>query len=811
MCSYKLKSHKKKFLIEHLEKVGESSKRAVNSTNFENKSVIAEIAYLIGVTHDFGKATTFFQDLLSNGRRTKYANHGLLSSLFTYRVVKEYLAKKGIYNDFTWLPALAWVVVKRHHGNIHNITGDDKSEAATLRDIGEQSVVKKQVEDILANNKEEILLIFNKLLNGVDVLSCLDEIYRWDNLAKEIRLALIEVKQKSQINNYLTLLFLYSVLVDVDKINAADVDLPSRVKNIRTTIVDDYRKEIFTKKPDSIGRIREKAYQEIIESSNTLDIVKERLFSINLPTGAGKTLASFSFALRLREKIALERNFTPRIIYCLPFLSIIDQNSEVINNILRKQFSDIPSNVFLKHHHLSDISYTELNNEELQYSENPNKALLLIEAWDSEIIISTFIQFFHSVVTNRNRSARKFHNIANSIIILDEVQAIPSKYWVLINYVLREFTAKFNSWIVFMTATQPLIFQPNELRELIHNKKQYFDSLDRVNFQIDLDDQGNIVYQKVEQFREQIAEAIKNNKKDIMIIVNTIKLCQQVYEFLKHAIPQNCLDGGTIDKDGICKFDDLELITLSTHILPVDRLKRIQRIKEDKCRKIIVTTQLVEAGVDISTAIVYRDLAPLDCIIQAAGRCNRNGSAEKGLFNVVALKNETGKPFHGFVYEEFLIDATKNVLREMGKKFSERDLGNAINKYYKLVSQRSSSQESITLIKNLEQLDLKEIESFELIESDDRTISVFIEYSETDKQLRERIHSSMNDKTFDKKTEIVNLKRAINENTISLKGSGKIKKLDKLPLLFGEDFRYVPMSQVQNWYKQDIGFVFPED
>jgi len=813
LCSYKLKSHRDKLLVNHLEEVGTLSQRIVNSTIFVNKATIAEVAYLIGITHDFGKATTYFQDLLNKGSRTQNANHGLLSSLFSYQVIKEYLLQKGEYSEeFKWLPALAWVVVKRHHGNIHNLIGDDKSEAASLRDIGEQAIVKKQIENILAMNREEVLLIFNKLLKGIDVLKCLDEIYCWDNLTKEIRLTLREIRRDAQMENYLTLLFLYSVLVDVDKVNAAGVNLPERVADIKATLVDDYRKETFIKSDETIGTIREQAYQEIIESTSTIELGKDRLLSINLPTGTGKTLSSFSFALKLRKRILADMGFVPRIIYCLPFLSIVDQNSEVLSKVLQKQFQEIPSNVFLKHHHLSDISYTELTDAELHPAEETNKALLLIEAWDSEIIISTFMQFFHSLVTNQNKAARKFHNMANSIIILDEVQAIPSKYWLLINRMLRDFTVKFNSWIILMTATQPLIFQPNEMRELTHDKCQYFNLLDRVDFRVDLDGQSKVIYQTFEQFKERLQDVIKTSKKDIMIVVNTIGLCQQIYEFLKSSIPQICsLGEGIVDDDGICDFNELELVTLSTHVLPRDRLRRIQRIKEDKCRKMIVATQLVEAGVDISAAIVYRDLAPLDCIIQAAGRCNRNGGREKGLFIIAPLKDEAGRPFHRFVYEDELIDATKEVLSELGNKFSERDLGKAVDNYYSLVHQRSSFQESGKLIQYLERLDLSESERFALIENRDGELSIFIERDEETTRIREEIENILVESArFDRKAKLAAMKREINENTINIRYSWKMKKLARLPPLFGEEFRYVPRNQVQEWYKRDTGFLITE-
>jgi len=422
------------------------------------------------------------------------------------------------------------------------------------------------------------------------------------------------------------------------------------------------------------------------------------------------------------------------------------------------------------------------------------------------------MQFFHSLVTNQNKAARKFHNMANSIIILDEVQAIPSKYWLLINRMLRDFTVKFNSWIILMTATQPLIFQPNEMRELTHDKCQYFNLLDRVDFRVDLDGQSKVIYQTFEQFKERLQDVIKTSKKDIMIVVNTIGLCQQIYEFLKSSIPQICsLGEGIVDDDGICDFNELELVTLSTHVLPRDRLRRIQRIKEDKCRKMIVATQLVEAGVDISAAIVYRDLAPLDCIIQAAGRCNRNGGREKGLFIIAPLKDEAGRPFHRFVYEDELIDATKEVLSELGNKFSERDLGKAVDNYYSLVHQRSSFQESGKLIQYLERLDLSESERFALIEIRDGELSIFIERDEETTRIREEIENILVESArFDRKAKLAAMKREINENTINIRYSWKMKKLARLPPLFGEEFRYVPRNQVQEWYKRDTGFLITE-
>ena len=815
LCSYSLKSHSSKLLIDHLQKVGELSQKIVNSKSLAEKSIIAKIAYLIGITHDCGKATTYFQELLNKNVKSRYAYHGLLSSLLTYQVVKEYLTTIGKLQEFRWFPVMAWVAVKKHHGNIQNLRGADKAETTALRELSERDLVTKQIENILTVNREEILHILTKTLGHNNVLNFFEEIRQWDALTKEIRNEARGLSLDTKLENYLMTLFLYSVLLDADKMDASGTDSPSRITEIQEDLVDRYREEIFVEKTDAFNIIREKAYHETIKSVAGIDITKDRLLSINLPTGIGKTLSGFSFSLKLRDRVSKELGFMPRIIYCLPFLSIIDQNGDVISKVLEKQFTEVPTNVFLKHHHLADVCYIELKDEQLYQTEEIDKALLLIEAWDSEIIITTFVQFFHSLITNQNRAARKLHNIANSIIILDEVQTIPSKYWLLINQMLELLAFRFNCWIVLMTATQPLIFRPDQMRELIIEKAQYFNFLDRVEFLSNLDNEGRFIYQNIEQFKETMVKQIdENSDKDIMIVVNTISLCQQLYEFLKHRLSNDSIQkADQIDDDGICNLGKMELINLSTRVLPADRLRRIKRIKTDHRRKVIVTTQLIEAGVDISADVVYRDLAPLDCIVQTAGRCNRNNKDKKGLFIITPLKDKNERPFHHFVYDDALVDATKQVLERLGNRFSERELTRAIHNYYKIVQQRSNINESTELIERLKKLDFSESERFELIEDADDTISIFIEEGDKAINIRESIQNILREDNsgFAKRAKIAALKKGINEYTINVRFSHRLESIKDLPLLFGEDFRYVPRDQKETWYKKDIGLIIPED
>ena len=340
LYSYNLKSHPDKPLFIHLKNVGILSENLVNSKKIENKQVLGDVARLIGVTHDLGKATTYFQDLLTKGRKSQKAQHGLLSSLLCYQVVKSHLSSIGRLEEFQYLPVIAWVVVKKHHGNIQNLWGEESAEATTLTDLGSKVLISEQIHNIEANNLREIQQIFAEIIDNMDALKFLGEIENWNSLVKEIRSAARNIRNIKSIDNYLTILFLYSVLLDADKMDAANMEIPLRITNIECNLVDRFKEGSFKSDPDAIGVLRERAYVDTMRSLQEINVSKDRLLSINLPTGIGKTLSGVSFALKLRRRVTEEVGFVPRIIYCLPFLSVIDQNSYVLNEVLKKQFTE---------------------------------------------------------------------------------------------------------------------------------------------------------------------------------------------------------------------------------------------------------------------------------------------------------------------------------------------------------------------------------------------------------------------------------------------------------------------------------------
>jgi CRISPR-associated endonuclease/helicase Cas3 len=415
-------------------------------------------------------------------------------------------------------------------------------------------------------------------------------------------------------------------------------------------------KASFCGEENKINLLREEAYKEAVEREINIG---QRIMSINLPTGLGKTLTTIAFSMKLWDILYKHTGVKYRIIYSLPFLSIIDQNSSVIEELLKYNGIYPSTEIILKHHHLSDVKYTKSNSEF-----EDEQAKILIEGWNSEIIITTFVQFFHTLVSEKNRTLRKFHRLSNSIIILDEVQSIPFKYWLLIKELLKAVAEELNSYIIFVTATQPLIFKEEEIYPLV-DKNKYFAQMERVEIIPKLD--CDITLEKLSEMFD------LSDGRSYLFILNTIKSAQQFYSILKTKVPND------------------EIIYISTHITPLERMERIEKIKKGKI-KFAVTTQLVEAGVDIDFDVVVRDIAPLDSINQSAGRCNRNWNG-KGKVYIVSLIDEKGQRYSRYIYDRILLDITREILSKYDI-VREQELLKIIEKYYHEVSERMSSSEA---------------------------------------------------------------------------------------------------------------------
>lgn len=779
-----LMSHPNKKLENHLKNVADFSYDVFNFLEIENKELFSNISFLIGLTHDFAKSTSFFQTYLSDHTKKENTQHSFLSAIFTYYVVKNYLDKNNI-NFESNLSIISYIVVLAHHGNLKDITKLDDYNEKKIN----SKMVLKQIED-LKSSDDNLSKFYDDF--EIDFFRFFDE---FDEISEEITDGLLIFSFEGNIDNYFYILLFYSSLLDADKMDASESKRINR-ENIPGDIVDIFKKNNLRDSKDNINKTREEAYQEVNGNILNMDL-NERILSIELPTGIGKTFTGVSAALKLKERINNELNFNPRIIYSLPFLTIVDQNSDTISSILNESSLN-GSNFLLNHNHLSDMNYksNDLENYDISNSK------ILIEGWNSEIIVTTFIQFFYSIISNKNKSLRKFHNITNSIILLDEIQSLPYKYWKIINLFFKKLAYEYNCWIILMTATQPYIFKENEIKSLVDNVDYYFNKFDRVNYNFNLDSQN------FEDFKKEFVDKISNDSKnDYLVVLNTINSSKELYEFIKDYYSVMDYDIYLDDCNGICYIgDDIQLIYLSNNIIPKHRLEKINAIKESNRQSIVISTQLIEAGVDIDVDIIYRDLAPLDSLVQTAGRCNRSGNKEKGIVNVISLKNENGKSYSSFIYDSLLLNKTKEVLTSLNQ-ISEKEFNLAAAKNYFKLIYNSGTQDDY-LIKIIENLRFPEIPSnFKLIEEDIQKVDVFVVINSEAKLLFEKYNDIINNyKGFDRKNEFLKIKNKFYKYVISVDET----KMGSANNLCNDEIFYIGENDVFRKYDLDTGFK-PED
>ncbi len=577
---------------------------------FAAKVGLPEIGKIMGLLHDFGKASQEYQDYLRtqegliNPDEDHYskAKRGEVDhSTAGAQLIFEKLANRGQEGKIL-AQFLALAIASHHSGLIDCLKPDgfnefkrriEKSYDDTNFKEAQLKLpdIEKQLDEILAQPIEK--QFFAKIFDGMkepDDNSKLNLIFKQGLMAR----------------------FLLSCLLEADRLNTADFENPGNeaIRNYGKyipweTLIErleakyaEYAQKTAQMQPGralEVNQVRAQVAQACLEAAEK----PKGIYQLTVPTGGGKTEASLRFALHHAQNHKMDRIF-----YIVPYITIIDQNADKIRDILERE--DERGKVVLEHH--SNF----VPPDDTRYRHN-----LLAENWDAPIVFTTQVQFLEALFGYGTRDARRMHQLANSVIIFDEVQALPIRITNMFTTALRFLTHDCGATVVLCTATQPLLETlPNEYRRLkpekiIQDEADLFKNLKRVEVH-DERNPGGLTNAEIAD----LAERALREKGSVLIVVNTRPSALALYQEIK---------GRNLGA---------EIYHLSTNMCPAHRMAVLERHIKRKLKAkepvICVSTQLIEAGVDIDFGAVIRALAGLDSVAQAAGRCNRHGEREDG-------------------------------------------------------------------------------------------------------------------------------------------------------------------------------------
>lgn len=605
-------------LITHLDETSQLAE------GFAAKVGLPEIGRILGLMHDLGKASKEFQNYLRSAQGLKnpdeddYIDFKSMKGKIDHstagaQLVDQKLAGRGLEGKVL-AQYLALALASHHSGLID-----------CLKPSGENNYERRMTKDDMDTHLSEarrklpeIEIILDKILTRPIEKHFYQTVFQAMTEASDS-------KDTRWFKRGLLARFLLSCLLDADRLNTADFENPGneairnygiylpwellieRLEAKFSEFAQSLAEMEHGSRPWEVNRLR----AEVAKSCLEFAAKSKGIYQLTVPTGGGKTLSSLRFALHHAQEHKMDRVF-----YIVPYITIIDQNADEVRKILEKEEG---GKVVLEHH-----------SNFLPEADTRHRYYLLTENWDAPIVFTTQVQFLEALFGSGTRDPRRMHQLANSVIILDEVQTIPVKTTHMFTTALQFLTQTCGSTILLCTATQPPFDRlDNPYRELkitqerhiIQNEAELFEKLKRV----EVNDARRPGGSRNSEIAD-LAERALKEKGSVLLVVNTRASAQSMYQ--------------EIDARQL----GAEISHLSTNMCPAHRVDVLDKIKaklEAKGPVICVSTQLIEAGVDIDFGAVIRALAGLDSIAQSAGRCNRHGIREGlGSVFVVNLREE---------------------------------------------------------------------------------------------------------------------------------------------------------------------------
>lgn len=573
-----------------------------------------DILFLLGLYHDLGKADSLFQEKLFY-KPLLQVDHSYAGAKYLYGMTKQLFSKTVFSNrEFLLFQETVAYVIAAHHGmyDIPFEAGEDARKFGFNKTFHRIMQTREQYAfstDVLQYTRQLEQSLHD--YGYKDLHNLLEKAWQnyqalWEKLSPQ------DESEEAfyagcMVRLYLSLLKNADIL---DTINAYDLILKPHspienqvlIKNYHQSVEDLYAS--FGQPKTELNRIRT-AIAKRVKTHGAMD--KTGIYRLNLPTGAGKTNLSLRYATQQMIQQGKRRFF-----YMTPFLSVLEQNASAIKRVLGEEG-------VLEHH-------SNVIREESKDEEGDEKSTLLfdylLDSWDNPVVLTSMVQFFQTLFKTKSSNIRRFSSLIDSVVILDEVQSLPIEVTTLFNLMLNFLSQIMNATVVLCTATQPTYGS-----EEIRHRLSYAKNADIVT--VSAEEQEIFTRTELWKFKEEngktnlfeVADFVLTDDMSTLIILNTKKSVASLYNLLKEQTNR-------------------PLYQLSTNMCPQHRLDIIKEIKEqlkEDVPLICVSTQLIEAGVDVDFEQVIRSYAGIDSIVQASGRCNREGKRDKGRVTLVNL------------------------------------------------------------------------------------------------------------------------------------------------------------------------------
>lgn len=700
-----------KKLTVHTEGVQQKARERVSPTfNFDKEGLdFQNLLADIGLFHDLGKYTPHFQNYLKG--------------LPHERILKQHarFGAHAVFQKYKHLPEIAYIayfVVLNHHRSLHYPKNSDREmlwNKSSYEDA--KDVFDKQKASILP--KVKIIGTEVNLENLEDLLQM--------PVAIDLRKFLNKWITKGQdIQHFFLINYLFSLLIEADKLDASETEIFVR-KQLPPSAVDDFLSPLPSN-PSEQNILRNEVRQKVIEKLEKIDVEQDKLFLLTAPTGIGKTFTALDFSLKLRAKL----KHNPQIITGLPFINIIEQTLKEYDKILQPEQAKI-----IGHYQYADIFGNQTESDEENKDKSYNVRRMELDTWQADIVVTSFVQLLQTIISNKNKLLLKFNHLAGAIVIMDEVQSLRLEQVPGIGAVLYFMSHFLGTRFILMTATKPLIFElaDREVLKPIFN----IEALPKVTSLLD-----NPEYSFKKFHRTQIVPLLENQLKTNEDFVNIFsqkwtsdKACLIVVNKVNHSLDLFAEIEQYLGKMGYKN----PLHYLSTNILPIHRLDIINTLKEqitqaqesnDSLPPILIATQVVEAGVDLDFDMGFRDLGPIDSIVQVAGRINRENSIERKYSPLYVIDTGDCNKIYGKITEVQAKQALGN------SPILEPQYFSLVDNYFLKISESGVYSYSRKLVKGIlglhydgeETSEILPVSKFKIIEESSYNISVFVEWDE---------------------------------------------------------------------------------